>query len=470
MNKNLLTTLIIFILCSYIYANDNDPKADDSDIFEEIVDIDIIEDDSPKPKIKNNKVLADSIQKLLIADPYFKNSFDGLNEQGLNVIESEDKKIRIISWENTDSGSKGHYCNLIQYYIAPGKTRFAFFGIDYFLYNHSNRITKGFKHNINPSKIHLLNNGRYIIEGVAKDNGDNVYKLIGIDTNRGLLRNGYFFSEEGKPSDSYSVTISPDCTERFQSIIINDIHLKIPQTDETGCLTSEYFNYYFNGTYFSDAEEYERIQPKMTTSIGYILRLYYKNSLNMKVITSTSPTAGISLVADAAHNKDIILNDKYTIKLRNTDNDEHVSGKKIHCELILWPINNTVFIENFKFYHLPLDSAATYGRNDLTDVTYTAGREEAFSYEQLRYTAVTFNCQPSDEEYKLIRWAIEIDNKLQLLDETEYIGAQIDLQMKEEWLNKEVSVIPYIKGGEINRDIAVKTFIVPDKEKGSERW
>jgi len=415
---------------------------------------------------EHDKALSDSIQSLLQSDPYLSDPLSSLKKQGIHILESADKMIRIVSWKKRAGyfPSADSYCHIVQYNIAPGKTRFAYFGFDC---GHYDRFT--YDYDMYISKIHDLDEGTYILEGVQKYDYNNEYKLIGIDIGRGILKNAYIFSEEGNDASmSFSVTYNPDCTIESE-YILREWHLQVPVLDENGCLTSDYSDYYFNGAYFVNGNEYEELLPDMLEEKDIITRLYYKDGDNMNTIMAYSPTDPISLITDVSRLKGNELKDiPYTIKLSSTDDDEHESGQTFEHSLILRLINNKVFIESINTYYLKADDTTAERSYDLKRVIYTAGREKALPYEWLRYTAVAFNCLPSEEECKSVRWAIEIEEELYLLDADIYSGTQIDLQMKEEWIGKEIYVIPYIKVNEIYRDIAIKTLVLADNDYGTD--
>lgn len=83
------------------------------------------------------------------------------------------------------------------------------------------------------------------------------------------------------------------------------------------------------------------------------------------------------------------------------------------------------------------------------------GETEALPNEIIEYKVTSYNLpNVSNSDRKRVKWDIEIDGKRETLNVK---GETINLTIKEEWVNKEITVMPYLKTPDEN--VSVKTKI-----------
>ena len=88
-------------------------------------------------------------------------------------------------------------------------------------------------------------------------------------------------------------------------------------------------------------------------------------------------------------------------------------------------------------------------------VKTVTGEKEALPNEVIEYKVTSYNLSKvSDNDRKRVKWDIEVDGKRETLNVK---GETINLTMKEQWVNKEIIVMPYLKTPDEN--VSVKTKI-----------
>ena len=76
-------------------------------------------------------------------------------------------------------------------------------------------------------------------------------------------------------------------------------------------------------------------------------------------------------------------------------------------------------------------------------ITKVEGKDNANPYEEVTYKVTKYNQDKvSENDKKCIQWAIKIDSKQEILKEK---GEELKLTIKEEWAEKEVIVMPFLK-------------------------
>ena len=76
-------------------------------------------------------------------------------------------------------------------------------------------------------------------------------------------------------------------------------------------------------------------------------------------------------------------------------------------------------------------------------ITKVEGKDNANPYEEVTYKVTKYNQDKvSENDKKCIQWAIKIDGKQEILKEK---GEELKLTIKEEWAEKEVIVMPFLK-------------------------
>lgn len=416
------TILILIILCSIIHLNGQE-KTDSIQI---------------PSYIKKDFLICDTVNW---------NTYPKLHD-----IESNDKKIRLLTF-NAGNDSTCRYIHELRYKTTPTTIQssslqdFRFFDLQQF---QSLRI----------DTIYHVTKDIYILEGM---NEENEYFMMGIDIERGIARNAYIFPQEEKEEETPICLISfpVDTTKYIAKKIKAELEgnkIRLPETKENQ-FTGKYINYYFNGAHYEDSLSYSTTYSHTRQGEEIITRINFKDGNNRWILKKLYASQPYSVEMMIASENEIIK--PVSLTLQNEDKTEHWKGKLFEINMTLKPINGTVFVENLDSYRFPIIKSRKWLKPKLKTVKYTAGRKEAFPFERLRYTAAIFNRPIKEEECQLVRWALEIDGNLQLLDGKEWQGTQIDLQIRKEWLGKTILVIPYIEGRSINKKVAIKTTIEP---------
>lgn len=366
------------------------------------------------------------------------------------ITQSDDKKITLLTFRTDDKDSL-YYIHELRYHIAPNKIRssslqdFRFFSLD----DYKSLII---------NKIYCIKDNTYLLEGI---NRGNEYFLMGIDVGRGIAQNAYLLPlEEEKLTNFISVPFDTvRYTAKEMKAKIRGERLRIPNYSSSQ-FAGEYVDYFFNGMHYEDSLSYANTIQRTENGEEIITRIYFKEENNLFSIDALYPKMAYSVVVTIA-SKDGMYASPVDLRLKNSGKDEHFEEKLYDVSMPLRVINGTVFVEGLDSYHFPIIKTRKWLKPKLKNVKYTAGRKFAYPHEWLRYSAVIFNRPIKKEEHKLVRWALEIDGDLQLLEGEEWNGTQIDLQMKKEWLDKTIKVIPYIEGQKIDQKIAVETMVVP---------
>jgi len=371
---------------------------------------------------------------------------------GKRFIESEDKKLRLFSAPVEDKYG-WHYGHTIEYDIAPGKVRttnlydsrfFSFSAFDF--------------PELIIDTIYHVHKDIYLLEGVT----GNEYCLLGVDIGRGIARDAYVFQNWDTDEAISCISVLVD-TAKYA---IEDVKVKfsgnsirLPKWGDDA-FSADYVYQYFNCVHYENSISYSETAPKVEEGRAIITRIYFKDEDNRLKQDALYSFQTYSVVVDVA-----AQNGEFTsplhLSLENQGESEHFQGKFYNVKMALKLINGATFVEGLNSYYFPIISQRKFLRGGLRSVVYTAGRESAFPYECLRYTAVIFNRPIKDKERSRVRWALEVDGKLQLLEGENWQGPQIDLQMRDEWLHKKILVIPYIEGNPINYKVAIETTIIP---------
>ncbi|MDR3236177.1 MAG: hypothetical protein LBT48_05550 [Prevotellaceae bacterium] len=391
-----------------------------------------------------------NLKAIIQADSTMSNPFIELQEQHIRIISSPDGKIRVFQWRNSDT-IQTSYSHIVQYSVFEGKTRL--FSTDYTFLNEVCYDT------IYPP----LRNGVYLFEGdVAADR-----RLLGCDISSGVFRKAYpFNSTENQPLYATNIYCSVKEIQNPPHFQLEKDRLMIPEMNGDSIFTGKYSDLYFNGAYFEPLEVKQvRAEKKERAGGKYpkILRFCFKDKWNRYTIEAVDN--GIMSIALDISNDSIEELEGETISISLTCDDYCGNCPKIEIPHVAIR-NGRYYIENFNVRkqcqtntnRLILLGKKLY-RQRVLDV---AGLPEAVPYQRLRYTASRFTRVPDVETSKLVRWALEVDGRIQRLDAEQYHGMQIELEMKEEWLGKEIRVIPYLK--KVNRKIAQATTIIDEDE------
>lgn len=87
------------------------------------------------------------------------------------------------------------------------------------------------------------------------------------------------------------------------------------------------------------------------------------------------------------------------------------------------------------------------------------GEAEALTNAVIEYKVTSYNLSNvSDSDRKRVKWDIEVDGKRETLTVK---GETINLTMKEEWVNKEITVMPYLKTPDENVSVKTKVLYEP---------
>ena len=369
-------------------------------------------------------------------------------------IESSDKKIRLHSTLLEDKSEDGlHYTHAIEYDVAPNKVRttdlhdyrfFSFNALDF------------------PAliidTIYHVHNSIYLLEGFS----GNKYCLMGVDIGRGIAKDAYVLQDLDVYEPSCFVSVSVDTTKHAIEKVRAEFsgnRIRLPRQRD-GYFSGGYNYQYFNGAHYEDGISYLKTDSITEGDDVIITRIYLKDEYNRLMREELVAVLDFSVVLDIASKRDTLTSPAH-LALQNGSRDKHFQGKLFNVKIPLKVIDDIVFVEGINMYYFPIISQRKFFKKKLHRVEYTAGRKSAFPYEWLRYSAVIFNRSIEDKEWQRIHWALDVDGELQLLEGENWQGPQIDLQMRDEWLNKKILVIPYIEGNPINRKVAIETTIVP---------
>lgn len=384
-----------------------------------------------------------------------KDTLDWLNYSEVHTIESDNGKLRLLTFRAPNKG-KLQYIHELRYKVAPNETRSSSLQDPrFFNFSAYNSLI------IN--KIHHVEGDTYLLEGI---NEGNEYILAGIDIGRGIAKNAYFVTPtdgEHKSLISFSFDTLNHPTKEMKAEFAGD-RLRLPNYgQDERAEGKEYVDYYFNGTHYEDSLSHVNTVRETQNGEEIITRIIFKDEENRFAIDALYPkmlySVVVTIVSEGGNYKR-----PTSLRLESTEKEEHFQGKKFNVSMSLQMINGRVFVEGLDSYHFPIIKAPRWWqKRKLKNVKYTAGRKSAFPYEWLRYSAVMFNCPIKDKEHSLVHWALEVDGELQLLEGEEWHGTQIDLQMKEEWLGKTIKVTPYIQGREMDERMTIETKVVPYK-------
>lgn len=386
-----------------------------------------------------------------------KDTLDWLNYSEVYTIESDNGKLRLLTFRAPNKG-KLQYIHELRYEVAPNETRTSslqdprFF--DFSAYN-----------SLIINKIHHVEGDTYLLEGI---NQGNEYVLAGIDIGRGIAKNAYFISTKENNNETILSfpfdTIKYPASEMIANFDGDKLRLSNGGQDES-TVEEEFTDYFYDGTHYThDSLSYAKIKEETAKDKEMITQLYFKGEDNLFAVEHLYAGTPFSVVV-AISSKNGEAEGSTTLQLSSDSPDEHAEGKLFDVTLVLRPLKGTYFVEGIDTYHLPiLKKPRWWQKPKLNKVVYTAGRSTAYPYEWLRYSAVMFNRPIKKIEYSLVRWALEVDGELQLLEGEEWHGTQIDLQMKEEWLGKTIKVTPYIQGREMDERMTIETKVVPYKE------
>ena len=366
-------------------------------------------------------------------------------------IQSNDKKIRLFSIPTSEDGEPD-YIHEIEYDVAPGKTRTTALND----YRSLSFNADDFPALIIDTIYHVHRN-TYLLEGISGDK----YCLMGVDVGRGIAKDAYVFQDQDAHEPVCFISISVDTTQYAIGEIKAQLfgnEIRLPEWKDS-IFSGDYISLYFNGVHYEDASSYAETVSKTQEDKEIIVRIYFKDEDNKRRQTELFSRQSYSVIIDAVTQKDK-LTSPTSLKIESDSKDEHFQGKRFNVKMPLKPINDMVFIEGLDSYHFPIISQRKFLKK-LRKVMYSAGREAAFPYEWLRYSAVIFNRPINDKEWHHVRWALEVDGELRLLEGEQWQGPQIDLQMQEEWLDKTIRVIPYIEGNPINYKVAIATTVIP---------
>lgn len=441
MSKYIFLLFLLFSLSNHSTANQINKKTTEQ----------LLSDQKLEKEDMSDKLIV-NLEKTLVSDPKFKKVLSKEIKEGFDVIESDDKQIRIVSWKSNNEWNR-----ILQFKVANKVSRYVHYNDQFY-----NSVPYDFIDiNLDPQdellKIYKLQTGIYMFETVRKSESMyNIHKLLGVDISRGIIKKAYLFTDESERPSNTSNFETRDTLEDKYKFIVDDWNLKIPDIENR-----EYLNLFYNGANYIDADEYEKQRPFLDKTSIYFSRLYFKDVENRKAIFHTQNASdNISLTIDLVQGKGKIIRDTLApILLRSSESNEHKSGELFTYYLKLKPINNQMFIENASLYNIPFEIMDTTQDNTLSKVVFCAGKNEALVYETLRYTAMAFNCILNGNDDNKIKWVVLVNNKLEKLKGRKYQGVQIDLQMKKKWIDKEIIVIPYINGFEIDKEVGIKTKV-----------
>lgn len=353
----------------------------------------------------NSNTISKMLGKAMQRDSTMSESFDHLADFGVQLIWSDDHRMRFAWWEMKGFGDH-QYGYIFQYKVAPNRTHVKA-GLDRFL-NLEMRP-------IQPIALHTLSRDIYLFEGRERDS---LLRFVGFDLSTNVIRTAYVNDKR-----------------TFES--------SLTSTKE------EFDKLYFNGVYLAPIDVH--LADSLTQ--GRILRAWYRDGNNRYHITRKSPNASVTFVTDLFDNgmgTDSILpvasvnvamgERKHTFKAKNFDSRFVIEGMNVEAVL-----------KNDSIYNNP-------DKEGFPSIHYVCGRTSAVPHEKVIYTACSFDRMPTDEEYKQMRWALEVGGYVYFLNSREHFGSQIKLELKEEWEGKTISVVPYFNVVDLN--IAAQTSVV----------
>lgn len=390
-----------------------------------------------------DRYVVEMIREAMYKDLKMKNNFAKLTETGrVKVVVSDDKRVRMLMWKNSKSrpnySTGSDYSYIVQYGTVKGKSRVEYRSHYYNAFG-SPLHEEFLGYDIDC--IEYLQNGTYLFFCSKKG----TTKIMGID----LLLNSFsaspVFKSEGdrRYSHLYQVDYTPKQSTDNLDFILKGNTLEMPVFDKAGAYTGERAKLYFNGIYFEDYEPYQvKVDSAKIKGGNYIGALSFRNK-NMQIITSHYPGQRVTLIAqnynDGVHYEDDGKLSQITLR---DDEDENFPNIVIKLPTQDWRmvVAGLPPSEIADYYYQCRDTLKVGTPN----VSYVVGDASAYDDQYVIYTAVCYDKDPTDEEYAMVRWAVEVEGKLTYLDTKKYNGPQIKLLMNEKWVGKTITVYAYI--------------------------
>ncbi|MBM6671226.1 MULTISPECIES: DUF3289 family protein [Bacteroidaceae] len=119
-------------------------------------------------------------------------------------------------------------------------------------------------------------------------------------------------------------------------------------------------------------------------------------------------------------------------------------------------LGNTVFKQVVKLNQSiqPPKKSTTHQEEPVVLVTSVKGESKAIVSQTVQYVVTKYNVpNVKDSDRKRVKWVIEVDGQKEYLKEQ---GETLDLQIKEEWQGKEITVMPYLKQCTYNVSVHTK--------------
>lgn len=369
----------------------------------------------------------------------------------LKLVSSDDERLFSIQW-NQGGINYCHYI-LVQN-VAEGV---------YHVQNKRLYYSDDFD---NESNSHLIDGiqrigetERYIIS-IADFEKETVC-LFGVDLLDNILKKEYMF---GDKTYCFDIQFASSFSDRRRLINLKGLQLIYPVFEKNGEICDGFL--FYNGFSFVDIESYNKnlvdIESEDKKKIG---RQYWLLSESSDLIEGPSLKISVDFVADRYTN--FKNESKYPIAKYNYCKSDlcpqlvdysDLSVDSLSLFLPLYKgrsyvdgVSSSIFKEQLLSHYLP-------EKKTVPQPIYTAGYDEAFSYQKVRYTALLFDKQVTEKDVTGLSWAVEIDGKVYPLDKEKYKGMQIYLEMSPRWIGKVVRVIPYIET--IDRHFYCETAVI----------
>lgn len=359
------------------------------------------------------------------------------NQDFLKMVASEDGRLFSIQW---NQGGANHSYYILVHQVVDGV---------YHVQNRRLYYDDDFSNRANSCKVdkieRLKNTGRYVIS--FSDSEREVVRLFGVNLLDNVLKKEYMF---GNGKSFFEISFPKSFAERNNLINLEGLQLIYPIFEADGNVCDGFL--FYNGFCFTDIETYNRelsdIELKGFKKTG---RKYRLLSVSSDWVDEPYSKTGVDFVIDRYTNfKDdsqgIV---QYSLcktdlcPLLDADAVPEVDSLCLYLPLfegrLLVDGLTPMILEEQLLSHLALDK-----KKSSPQPIYTAGYDEAYPYQKVRYTAMLFDRKPEVRDIERMSWAIEIDGKLEYLDKAKYSGMQIYLEMNPKWEGKVIKVIPYI--------------------------
>lgn len=395
-----------------------------------------------------------AVSEIVNRDQAMSDPFEALQEEDITIATSPDGAVRAFSWNSGLSGAFSYeYHTVVQYRVTDDVSRLLPQEVAYYSRTEYEDVLAA--HRID--KIHRLSEGIYLLEGRSADGSTST--LFAYDILSGIMRKAFLFEVDGTTQSHIGFQHTTDGEE--PAFRLDGDKLFVPEIDSEGEFTGEYSTLYYNFGFFETAEQHAERIATSEKGKHYITRIVFKDGDNLEATEEYIQGSNLSLMINMTHINDDDqqpTGDRFDLKLTC----DFVKGNPVIKMVGLPLIDGVGYVENLDVMTL-CDNIVKSRKSRLwawakpLRVLDVAGITVAVPYQKLRYTAVRFTRKPKKKRYDDVKWILDVNGSVQLLDGEAYSGTQIELTMQPEWVGKRVRVIPFIK--RIETDVYAETTV-----------